>query len=216
MTDTTRFSEMLHLVRPNAPTAPEDLMVNALRQAAIQFCDETHYWLYDHDPITTLADIATYDLDAPCDGIVCRVVQAHFESRLMKPVSLDQIAQIYGTRWEAATGDPMYYLQDNYRELIVVPCPTERTANAIRLRLAVKPSQASEDIDTDVYDQWGEVLAHGALARIYGVPGQMYSDEGQSAKYWAMFTHGVGRGKIERNRSLTRNRPKARPGRGYL
>lgn len=213
---TTRFDDMLHLVEPYVPFASKDQMVDALRQSAIEFCKETQVWVYEHDPITTLADISTYDLDCPCDGQVVRIMQAFFENCEMAPVSLDSVPKKFGYNWQTREGDPRYYLHDVPGEVIVVPRPTERTSNAITLRIAVAPTQTSDEIDTDVYNQWGETLAHGARARLHETPDQMYSDTAQADRNWALFNHGKGRAKIERNRSSTRMRPRLQPNYGFM
>jgi hypothetical protein len=215
MTATT-FVEFADYVRPFIPGVPDTALQAAVRSASIEFCDQSMYWIYDHDPITTLADINEYDLDAPCDGIPARVLVAFFNDIPLVPKSEDQLVNLFGDNWRDRTGDPRYYLQDRYEDLIVAPCPTERTANAITLRIAVKPTQSSTEIDSDVYEQWAEYIGYGARARLHEIPNQMYSDPAMSARCWAMFKYGIGKAKIERNRSLTRARQFLQPSRGAL
>jgi len=212
----TSFDTFAEYIRPYLPGVPDVALIHATRASCIEFCDRSMIWTYNHDNITTLANISEYDLDAPCNGIPARVLVAFFENIPLEPKSEDELISLFGDNWRERTGDPQYYLQDNAETLVVAPRPTERTANAISLIIAVKPTQSSTEVSSEVYEQWAEYIGYGARARLHEVPNQLYSDMAAANRYHSMFKHGISLAKIERNRSLTRARQYLQPNRGAL
>ncbi len=68
------FDTILKEVSPFVPNCPEPVMVNAIRNAAIDFCDFTGWLTQDLDPISVIANEPLYEIEADGDYEIARVM----------------------------------------------------------------------------------------------------------------------------------------------
>ena len=60
MAGTRLFSDLVDRISPNAPGCPQPLVVNAVRDAAIEVCVRTGAWRYQHADVTTVDGTEEY------------------------------------------------------------------------------------------------------------------------------------------------------------
>ncbi len=202
MTDVA-YEDFLTDVSPFAPSCPEIVAINAVRAACIEFCNISHWLIYEHDPVTLLAGIGTYDLELPTGLQVLRIIEARVSGRIITPKSAEQLNQRMGSNWRTAEGDPTSFTQLNPREVIVAPLPQTRAVNALTMQLAVTPTRDSDSVDQSLWDRWAEIIAKGALARILRLPGHQFTDDAKALFYAREFRAGANEARVERERGLT-------------
>jgi hypothetical protein len=188
-------------VMPYVPAAPEMVVDNAVRNACIEFCNDTHWVIYEHPLISLVADIASYDYTLPDDMEVARVISVYNEGRLLKASTEHGMKRT--PDWRNIVGDPTAYLSDDLHELRLIPIPEVATTDTLAVVMALKPTRTANVVPSDLYDIWAETIAYGARARICEIPMQAYSDLNVSAMCRTQFTAGRNKAKIERNRGLT-------------
>ena len=208
MSHTTDFDDMLPEVLAYVPTVPEPVAINAIRNAAIEFCQASHIWLFDHDATTVVVGVANYEFDPPPDTVVVRVHQAWFDTGPIAPVTEDSLQASFGTNWREATGTPTKFLQQVHNEILLVPIPDKRVVGGLKMTCALAPTRTATSIDTAIYERWAEKIAFGARARLHETPNQLYSDPAAAGYCRRMFMQGISQAKVERNRSLTRVSPR--------
>lgn len=208
---TVAYSEYLREVLPYARDCPELAAENAIRNAVIEFCDKSHWWLFDHEPITLLPGIADYELDLPDQTELARIQEAWNGQLELREASQDELSRRYVLNWRTQEGDPRYFTRLRPTLITMCPIPQDRVRNAVTMTLALRPTRASTGADDSIYDEWAEVIASGALARLYGTPGQPFFDLETSILRRNMFVQGIGEAKIKRNRGLTRAPTQVRP-----
>lgn len=205
------YDDFLPEVLPYVHDCPQPVAINAIRNACIEFCDQSQYLLYEHDPITYTANVGSYEFDPPTDTSVARVDSAWTQDFPLHPKSQDELKTMFGFAWRELVGDPRFYTQLSPDEIILVPIPAVYQAEALKMIVAIKPLRTSSAVDPSVFENWAEVIAYGARARLYDTPGQPYSDAQQAIKFRSWFESGIGNAKIERNRGLTRTGTVLRP-----
>ncbi len=200
----TSFDAFLPQVTLYMPLVSEPAAILAIRSAAIEFCQQSHIWMHEHDPITVSAGVNNYEFDPPCDAVVVRIAAAWYDGTPIYPTTEDLLHRRMGADWRTVAGTPGGYVQLRHDEVMLVPCPTTRLADALKMTVALAPSQASTTIDTAIYERWAEKIGFGARARLYATSRQPYSDANAALVYERRFREGIGEAKIERNRSNTR------------
>lgn len=210
------FELFLPEVLPYMPAVPEVVAVNAIRNAAIEFCNLSHIWLVEHDPLTTLEAVACYELEAPVDAQVTRIHQAWFDGSRLVQASEDELMRLFGPSWYTMTGTPRYISQMSHLEVRLTPTPLDRTVGGLRMLVALAPLRTSTTIDESIYQRWAEQIAYGARARLYETPNQSYYDPKAAVYYRRLFHAAIGEAKVERNRGLTRAQPHMRPAAGTV
>lgn len=205
------YDSFLPEVLPYVHDCPQPVALNAIRNACIEFCEQSQWLVYEHDPVTYTANVGNYEFDPPTDTTVTRLLEAWGLDIRLIPKSQEELTLMFGTAWREATGSPRYYTQLSQDEIILVPKPDVRAANALKMIVVLKPLRSSSAVDPLLYENYAETIAFGARARLYDTPGQPYSDPKQAVKFRAWFESAIGNAKIERNRGLTRANIVARP-----
>lgn len=208
---TTTYDAFLPEVLPYVPECPEIVALNAVRNACIEFCEKSLYWLYTHDPITTLDNVASYDLSLPANTTTVAILDSWYINTPLMPKGEDELNRIYPLNWPSLYGTPKYLTQKTPNTVVLVPYPLIGVSQAFTLMVALKPTRASSGIDDSIYENWAEGIGYGARARIHSLPQQSFTDPMAALKYDAMFHTAVGKATVARNRGLARATQRVRP-----
>lgn len=211
LTTNVSYESFLPEVLPYVRDVSDAAALHAIKNACIEFCQQSQ-WLRDEpDGITIVPGTAEYALDFPLGYTVAGIVRAGIGLYALKPGAPELMTQLYGDNWKTRSGPVGYYMQDEsgYIRLVMVPNTTyEDTLDVI---LALRPTRASTTIDAEVYERWSETIGFGARARLYDTPGQPYHDEKQAVKFRAWFETKIGEAKIEAQRGRVRGPLYVRP-----
>lgn len=168
------YENFFPYVQPMVPACPDPSMVVAIRSACIEFCEQTNY-LSDEIDETLLADEPTYEISVPANTAICAVLELYANGLKILPKSPLELEQLFnGMYWRDIEGPPRYYTMLNRNEVTVCPKPEEN--GTLTGRYAYAPTRASTTVDERVFDDYCELIAQGALARLYGQPDQPHSD----------------------------------------
>lgn len=184
--------------------APEPVVINAIRNACIEFCEKSLVLTRDHDPITVIQGIVDYDLEPPGGYLVVKVQKAWLEHNPLTPLAPDIVkdAAVYNrlfSSYEAGNSTPRSYLQKDERTISVWPAPEKKYPNGLTLRVALKPTRASTEIEDVILEDYAETIAFGALARLMSSPGKAYTNLEMAAANQGRFLTGIN---VARSRAL--------------
>jgi hypothetical protein len=207
---TVPFDDFLPEVTQFLPDVPELVAKNAIRNAAIEFCEKTRYWQIDVAPISVVNGQRSYVVPTPADTKMVGAVSAYYDTNLLIPKGPDELARIYRMGdWQQVEGAPQYLTQIIRPEVVLVPTPYEDKADALHLRVAIAPTRASEEISEDVYENFLLVIANGAKAILYNTPGQPYFDRTAAKECTMYFRAGIANARILVDKGLTRTSTRA-------
>lgn len=147
------FPDMLPAVEPGTP---EPTVVHQLRRAAQDFCQRTRAWRTTLEPITTVGGQTAYDIPLPEQAALVRVEGAALAGH--GPLAL----------WRPGLGEGQYLMTPDARR-VVLHRPVAPNL-ALVLDVTLQPGDMSMGIDDAVFDQYSEVIALGAVARLRGDP----------------------------------------------
>lgn len=202
---TVDYEQFLSQVTQYVPDVSEFVAIDAIRNAAIEFCTKSLYWQVNLDPITVVANKNNYELQTPADTKVVQLIVSYFDENLLIPQSPDRLADIYRMGdWQTVTGSPQYVTQIIKPEVVVVPTPFETREDILKIRVALAPTRDSQEIDSEIYEEWAETIAMGARARLYAQPKQPYYDKQAATDATKLFRYDINRARIAVNKGLTR------------
>lgn len=170
------FTGLYDEVLPDVPGVPQNIALNAIRNAAIEFCDRSCCWVVDADPITSVANQANYQFEPESGSEVVRVVQAWYNSlkitektaaQLEEDVSTQSTTLVSGTPWNEQPGIPLYFTIERPDEFILVPYPDTAVTSGIKMKVALKPSRTAKGMEKWVIDKYFEALSHGAKYKLF-------------------------------------------------
>lgn len=212
---TVTFDTFYPSVLPYVHDCPAPVALNAVRNACIEFCRQTMFWQIDIPATTLPAQQNTYPLTSylPAQTDLVQVVTAWFGQQTLQPKSADELNQIYGPYvWNTEVGWPHFFTQEIPTDIIIVPSPDTPTAaqNTFSARVCVAPTRAATSVYDQVYERYNETISHGARARLYGMLGQPFYNEGLAQEYRRYFVLALGEAKAMTNKSLTRTSSRIR------
>jgi len=199
------YDVFLSEVMPYVHDVPELVAIQAVRNACIEFCEETRYLQVDSDAQTAVAGQADYDLEADTGYVCCDLVEAWAGDQLLIPKSVEEITKIYRANdWRQMTGNPYYYFRTTSQVVTLVPKPSTTEAAKLKFRIAIAPSRASTTVDSEMFERFLEQIAYGARARLYNTPGQPYYDPKTAEIYLKRFNDAIAEVRTRVNKGLSR------------
>jgi hypothetical protein len=206
----TAWTSWYDEVMPELPGAPPAALVkNAIRNAAIEFCDRTWVYRVPHDPISSAGNVAEYDIETPTKTKPVKLHRVWYDKKEIFPKTADELAALY-SHWPSASGTPLYFTQRRFDAVILVPIPTASISSAITAEIAIKPSRAATGISSDIYEKYLEEIAYGAKARLFAMKAKPWSDAKLAAFNLGMFEQAVGRTKVQAVKGHTRAKLRVR------
>lgn len=137
----------------------------AVLDACIEFCDKTQIIRLTLDSFQTTAGAAEYDIDAPAGSRLCQILRVWCDGVEIRPMQEDQ-AEGRGAFFSNPDGRsrPSAFAELSTGVLTLMPTPDK--AYPVVMRVATKPSRSATSVDDKLFEDWAEVIAHGALARL--------------------------------------------------
>ena len=201
------YTRFLPDVQTSLTGCPIPTAINAIRNAAIDFCTKTNVWQETQDVEMVAATGLPMDLTGPTEAMVIQVLSCKVDGRLLEPVTIDYLDSRHHN-WEEHTGTPLVYFQPNTAQLTLYPLP----ANAVplRLRVAYAPTRVSNGLDSALYDNNLTTIAAGALAALMVIPEVPWSNAKLAMYYAAIYSFGVDEALSNTQKSFTRARNRVR------
>lgn len=179
------FDTFMTHVRPWAPGVSDPAAHKAIRLAAIEFCERTKLWKWEDTFDVTLEDCIG-GIFTPAGSVIHDVETVIYGTKELLPRAtrdLDRLVPGWRTN-ETGGGIPAYYTQIDQGTLKLVPA----AAGTVTLVIRLKPEQEATDLPDFLGNEYREVIAWGALARLLTVPGQSYSAPDLAAYYDSKFS----------------------------
>ena len=176
---TKAITDFIPQVQLHVDNAPRVLMIDALRETLIDFCERTRYWRYECDDLLTASVggsvIREYALDIPVQTEVVSIRSITFDGN--KPVleqSMDYLDRD-DPGWRSLTGNPDYYVLRDPGTILLSrePSAADLTISAV---VCLKPSYDALTVDDILLTQCRAAIAAGASARLKKMTGKPWSD----------------------------------------
>lgn len=165
-------------VMPHVPGCPTPVAINAIRNAAIEFCEKTWCWQATQTYNLTPGDVDT-TFDEEENGNVYKILFAELGESdgraLVRSKTQEDLDLLFaGWRDGAVIGRPEYLTQLTSSSFVCVP--TTDVARDITLQVAVRPNRTSAKGHDDLYNDYLETIANGAKARLMAMPSKEWTN----------------------------------------
>jgi len=191
------YEDFFPYVLPDVVGAPEPLVVHHIRNACIEFCEKSMILTRDHDPITVVKGICDYDLSPPGGYLVVKVQRAWLDNTPLDPMAPDFVREaavynrLFSTYNTSSQSTPHYYLQKDERTITVWPLPERKFQNGLTLRVALKPTRSSLEVEDAIFEEYAEAIAGGALFRLQASPAKAYTNPEMAVVNKGLFDQGI-------------------------
>ena len=187
------YTQWLPYVQVNVPDCPKALIVEAIRQKVIEFCQRSLFLRQELDGFYTVADDNEYDLSPPVDNNIAQLLMLKVNKRELEPKTQDDLEEIY-QEWRDQSGEPSYFFLKNTYTAILVPKPMG--VYPVRILVALKPTQAAQGVDESIFEEYKDAIKHGALAYLMLMAEKTWSNPNMSAFYQSQFDAAIQESKM--------------------
>lgn len=207
----------LNEVMPDVPSCSKAIAVNAIRNAAIEFCQKSLVWVETLDPVNIVANVDVYDLDGmPNGSVIERVLNLFYLGRKLAQRNLDEVnakrqlaaasiaANVQGIATEYIAPSVTMYAQSSPKQIILFGNPTASAIGALAMDVALVPSRTSTGIDSAITDRYLDGLVSGAKARLMQIPKKPWSDANLASYHKGEFNSAVDSATIDVARGFGR------------
>lgn len=192
----TLLTEFKSFVRGSASTCPDKIIIDALRESAIEFCKRTRL-VSDTISVDTVVDQEGYAL-ANDDGFVFSEVE------LVKDADGLELREYSIPEYRETDNDEadkgFVYVGDL---LLIKPLPT--AIEALSVRGVIRPADDDDDAPDELYKNWRREIAAGAKFIIF-TDYEQYSDPAKAALNRDIFNDGIAMASIKRSKGGSNRR----------
>ncbi len=197
--------DWLNSIAPAVPDAPVPAIEQAVRDAAIEFCEKTLLWTYDLTRISIVADTQEYDLTDPVGTFasIIGIESVRYKQDgedddqfvFLKATSFDQEDTLNSGSWryQEATVPNEYYVSyaDSSSNAVIglKPIPTEASTSGLLVRVALQPDRDSDNFPHFLYQFFYQAIVDGAKAYLFNYDGQPWADRANYSKYRFAFEY---------------------------
>ena len=213
----TPYQSFLPEVAPHCRGAPEQMVINAIRNACIDFCERSWIWIYDLDPFAIAANIQDYTLDAstiPTQSAIAEVLYGYYNGKPIGPIPRDMLeGEFPNWRTETGTTPKRFFAKDAGTTVSLIPIPNSNISagggspivpNGATFTVALKPTRASTGLPTWIYEKYLEDIAQGATYRMYAMPKKDWTNANLAGTHKALFEDAAANARQDSSKSFTR------------
>jgi hypothetical protein len=205
----TPYTSFLDYVLPDAPGCTNEVALLAIKSTVLDFCEKSLILQRDHEPVTLVRGNIDYDLEPPKDHQVTKIMKVYYKDAPIDAVSPEDItaASMFNRNYPGAQveeGPPRVYTQKDARTFSIYPFPKDTEKLALTLRVALKPTRSATQCDDLIYEDYAEIIGHGALTRLVLSPNKPYSSPNLAGARNVQYTAGVNLARQRANHGYVR------------
>jgi hypothetical protein len=176
---TRSFLTLVNRLSPSVPGCPQPIILQYVRDAAIEACEKTLAWRYEQPMIRLTPGVYEYPYNNPTNTEVHAFLTAAVNGNAVDPVTLEQLYKRYPD-WPSLDpdkrADPRFICQLDPDNFVLAPIPDNTVNYDLKMIVALKPLRESEFMDKTILDDLENVIMHGALQHLLVLPGKNWTD----------------------------------------
>ncbi len=172
---TVTWKSFFPYILPHIDGCPSLLLEQALRSSAIEFCEKSLIWRQPALGVTVYEDEPCYSFGAPEGARVIQATEVYINDMKLMQTSLHDLT-VYEPEWRFRKSTvPTQYFMNDAQSIQLVGVPTEDIPESLDIYVALKPSRDSKICPEFLLEDWGEVIAAGAMVRLLQMPNKPWS-----------------------------------------
>jgi hypothetical protein len=191
-------------VMPDVPGCPDPIAEHAILRAAQEFFELTGVWRIWMDDTSTSLNNSEYDIGLPTNTELVRIERATLGGREIEITTADCLPIDWKTN-SASLADCIHTV--DRKTVMLLPAP--KTIATMRIEVTLKPGSAALGIEDFLFDQYAEMIAIGAKARLMKQPGKPYTNANDSMILTAEFKQAMANVSIVVSRGFSSHRTRS-------
>jgi len=200
----TALSAFLPYVIPWAPGAPRPTVQAKVLDAITELCEESLLLRETLTAFDLTINIDTYTLTPPAGSDVIMATSVMVNDKPIWPASEDELDTIDVYWRKGIVGLPNRWFQPSPTTLRFNRIPDRTLTGGVLVEVATKPTLASTTVDDELYTEWREHVANGALWRLLSMRGVEWEDQKIAQEKGIFWNSAIARAKARARMGKTR------------
>jgi len=191
---TRLFSDLVNRLAPSVPGCPQPVVLNYVRDAAIEACERTLAWRYEQPDIRLTPGVVDYPFEIPASTEIHAIITTSVNGVRVAAVTLETIHGLYPKYPDNSTDQlstPRYIVHIDPDTFYVAPPPDANTTYDVAMFVALKPLRDASGMDKSIMDDLETAIMHGALQHLLVLPERTWSDKELAAYHAKQYTFKV-------------------------
>ena len=194
-------------VFPSVQGCPTSIVKHAIRSACIDFCARTLIWKQDSTLNDVIAGLSMYTFAPPSGAKVVtpyRVAIKDADSGKDKELAAYSLETLesFSPSWREDTSEyPDKYVLITDDTIRLIGTPTRDLPESLSAGVALKPTRDAEDCPSFLYEDWAEVIAAGALAKLHASKEKVWAIPELVSYYTKLYRDGISRARSKATKS---------------
>ena len=173
------WEQFLKEVLPDVKGCPVTIAENAIRNAVIDFCNQSRVWREDAAPISLVQGTSAYTIDVSAVDPAgeAQIVTVHkvrlTDSNIPLPALPLQYADDFIT--QTAEQRPEWFYCKSPPQIVFGPAAPDAAYTTAELKVVLKPTRDATQAPDFIYNDWLEEIAHGAKYRLMAMEGRPWA-----------------------------------------
>lgn len=186
------LTQFFPYVLPHVAGCSEGMAEQTIRSACIELCLRSQILqIVEVDAVT--AGVADYAIPLPSSSLLSRVLGVYVNDVSLAPTSMESVREGAALAGTAEQGTPRAYFQRTTAtpEVTLYPTPDTSSPDGLLIRAAYAPSRTAMTVPDELFTDWVEAIAAGAVLRLVTTPNHHFSNPKLAPMYAAQFYKGV-------------------------
>lgn len=200
-----RYDQLTALILPEVQGCSDPMAEQAIRDAAVEFCQRSMVWTHIADTQSITAGMASYDIEPPSGATLVEIkaIKVSDQTDQLEAMSVDQLNQKYPD-WQTKSGTPFAFTQIEDSEFILAYVPDKDIIDGLQIALTVQPARNSTGFPEWINNRYQEAILAGAKARLMRKQGTAWYNPQQAIDYRSEFDLGIAGAKEDSTLSSVR------------
>ncbi len=190
------LSRFINHVLPHASGIPRSMVIDEVRNAIIRLCEDSAIYRVDIPPADIQIGVDDYTIVPPTDTRVTTFVAFQYNGSPLSGYTEEELDQLDYNWRLGKTGTPTAYTMLAPDRFKLNRIPEETIVDGMKIRIALKPTETTQEVDEVFYDDWQQAAISGALQNLLAMPKKPWTNAQLAKENGATFN-----GEVQRARS---------------
>ena len=206
----TPLSRFVNHILPHASGIPRAMVIDELRNAIIRLCEDSLIWRVDIPAADVSAGVDDYTIVPPTDTRMLTFIAFQYDGNPLNHYTEEQLDELDYNWRSGKTGTPTAYTMYSPTRFKLNRLPEEDIVGGMDIRVAIKPTETTQEVDEVFYDDYQQAAIAGALSNLLAMPKKPWTNTLLADEYAKLYNHEVQRARAKANKSYGRRGPTVR------
>lgn len=207
----SQLSRFINHILPYASGCPRSMAIDEARNAIIRLCEDSTIYRVNIPASDVQIGVDDYTITPPAETRMVTFISFQYNGKPIDGYTEEELDQLdYGWR-EGKAGTPTAYTMLAPDRFKLNRIPEENIVGGMEIRVALKPTETTQEVDDVFYNDWQQAVISGALQNLLSLPKKPWTDMQKAGDYGAQFNHEIQRARARATKGYLRGGATVKP-----